>query len=119
MRCSSSSLAPKAAADLQEHLHGAAVVVASHDLAAGAVGRRLAMTSVEKSKGANGMIASERGEYYGLADPPPRADTPVIRRPRLLRRLAGESNAAILMAVAPAGYGKTTLRRAVGASGLP
>ena len=55
------------------------------------------------------MIASERGEYYGLADPPPRADTPVIRRPRLLRRLAGESNAAILMAVAPAGYGKTTL----------
>ncbi len=55
------------------------------------------------------MIASERGQYYGLADPPGEARTPVIRRPRLLRRLAGESNAAVLMAVAPAGYGKTTL----------
>lgn len=55
------------------------------------------------------MIASEREQYYGLAHPPGDARTPVIRRPRLLRRLAGESNAAILMAVAPSGYGKTTL----------
>jgi LuxR family maltose regulon positive regulatory protein len=46
-----------------------------------------------------------------VAGHPRIARTPVIDRPRLLRRLAASPHASIAVVVAPSGYGKTTLLR--------
>src|SRR4051812_49912335 len=53
------------------------------------------------------LVAGARSTTPGHEAPPFRDD--LVPRPRLVRRLAGDHLAPLVVLVAPAGYGKTTL----------
>src|SRR4051812_26986188 len=77
---------------------------------AGSERRSVSITDVDPLR----AVVPRPSHLRALPDARPARRPPrpwLVARPRLVRRLAGSSGASLIVLVAPAGYGKTTLLR--------